>query len=485
MIAGLSRAPARAFSYALAPALLAGWLCASQARAQTAPASASSPNEPGMIAGLFAPSRDNLLGDIGGWRTALGNAGVTLQILDINEVLGNVAGGIRRGADYDGLTTITLGLDTEKAFGLKGGSFNLSVLNIRGRGLSANNLLNLQTVSGISATPTTRLWELWYQQAFLDDAFDVKLGQQSLDQDFIASQGSALFLNTMMGWTMLPSADLYAGGPAYPLSSLGVRLRAHADGGFTVLAGVFQDNPPGGPFNDGGQLRGSTRWGGNFNLRTGALFLAEVQYAVNQPSPGESDDDKHPTGRPGTYKLGFWHDTAPFPSPRLDTTGTPLAAPGGNGMPRALHGNHSLYAVADQMLWRSDPRAIGVFARVMGAPGDRNQISFSVNAGLTLKAPLPGRDADTVGLGFGVAKVSSAARGFDADIAFFTGTAFPVRSSETFLELTYQIQVAGWWQLQPDFQFVFNPGGGSRSPSNPGGRIANEAIFGLRGTVTF
>ena len=163
---------------------------------------------------------------MGGLRTALGNLGVTLQIQDINEGWGNVSGGIHRGATYDGLTTVTLGLDTQKAFGLIGGTFNLSALNIRGRSISTDNLENLQTTSGILATPTTRLWEVWYQQAFLDGAFDVKLGQQSLDQEFIASQGSALFINTMMGWPMVPSADLYAGGPAYPLSSLGVRLRA-------------------------------------------------------------------------------------------------------------------------------------------------------------------------------------------------------------------------------------------------------------------
>jgi porin len=104
----------------------------------------------------------------------------------------------------------------------------------------------------------------------------VKIGQQSLDQEFMTSQYSGLFLNTMMGWPMLPSADLYAGGPAYPLSSLGIRLRTQLGNGFTALGGVFQDNPQGGPFNADSQLLGSTRWGGNFNLRTGTLFIAEV-----------------------------------------------------------------------------------------------------------------------------------------------------------------------------------------------------------------
>jgi porin len=490
MFARLTRASARPRSTRLLFGLLIGSLCANPARAQTQPSTPPAETDPGFTTGLFAPSRSNLLGDIGGLRTALGRVGVTLQIQDINETLGNVSGGIHQGADYDGLTTVTLGLDTQKAFGLIGGTFNLSVLNIRGRSISTDNLANLQTASGILATPTTRLWEVWYQQSFMDGLFDVKLGQQSIDQEFITSQGSALFLNTMMGWPMLPSADLYAGGPAYPLSSLGVRVRAQPAGGFTVLAGVFQDNPPGGPFDDDGQLRGSTRWGGNFNLRTGALFIAEVQYALNQPSAGEMDDGTHTAGLPGTYKLGFWYDTAPYSSLQFDTSGTSLASPDTNGTPRTLSHNYSIYAVADQMLWRpseDSPRAVGVFARVMGAPGDRNLISFSVNAGVTLKAPLPGRDDDTLGLGFGLAKVGSAQRGFDATAATFCdpGTACPVQSSETFLELTYQIQVAPWWQIQPDFQFVFNPGGGLQNPNNAAARIANEAVFGLRSIITF
>ena len=489
-----------------APALLAGWLSMASVHAQPVPVSPSAPastptsaptpaadqtaSEPSFTTGLFAPSRSNLLGNMGGLRTALGNVGITLQIQDINEGWGNVSGGVRRGATYDGLTTVTLGLDTQKAFGWQGGTFNLSALNIRGRNISEDNLDNLQTASGILAAPTTRLWEIWYQQAFLDGAFDVKLGQQSIDQEFITSPGSALFLNTVMGWPMVPSADLYAGGPAYPLSSLGVRLRAQPGGGFTVLGGVFQDNPPGGPFDADGQLLGSTRWGGNFNLRTGALFIAEVQYAVNQPSPGQMDDGKKTAGLPGTYKVGFWYDTASFPSPQFDTSGLSLASLGSNGMPQQLHSNYSFYGVMDQTVWRpsdDSPRAVGVFARLMGAPGDRNLISFSVNAGVTLKAPLPGRDDDTLGLGFGVAKVSSAQSGFDFGVAALCvpGTVCPIQSSETFLELTYQIQIAPWWQLQPDFQYVFNPGGGLQNPNNPSKKIADEAVFGLRSVITF
>ena len=56
--------------------------------------------------------------------------------------------------------------------------------------------------------------------------------------------------------------------------------------GLTILAGVFDDNPPGGPFDDDSQVRGAAQSGTKFNLRTGALFIAEVQYAINQPVEG-------------------------------------------------------------------------------------------------------------------------------------------------------------------------------------------------------
>lgn len=462
---------------------LAAATLASASHAQT---SAPPPAEPGFTTNLW--TRSNLLGDMGGLRTALWNAGITFGLQDVNEVWGNVSGGIRRGADYNGLTLISVGLDTQRALGWDGGTINVSALQIRGRSLSNDNLLNLQTVSGILAQPTTRLWEVWYQQSFLDGLFDVKLGQQSIDQEFITSQYSSLFLNTMMGWPMLPSADLYAGGPAYPLSSLGVRFRIQPASGLTALAGVFADNPPGGPFDDDSQLRGSTRWGGNFNLRTGALFIAELQYALNQPSNGDMDYGTRASGLPGTYKLGMWFDTARFPDQRFDNTGLSLADPASSGVAFMRRHNFSIYGVVDQMIWRpsdDSARALGVFARLMGAPGDRNLIDFSVNAGVVLKAPLPDRDNDSFGVGFGIAKISQGARGLDADTASFTGTAFPVRTTETFIEVTYQYQVAPWWQVQPDFQYVFNPGGGILNPNNPAKRVGNAAIFGLRNTITF
>jgi porin len=251
----------------------------------------------------------------------------------------------------------------------------------------------------------------------------------------------------------------------------------------TVLAGVFNDNPPGGSFADDSQVRGSEQAGTRFNLQTGALLFGEVQYAAL----GELDHGDTRRGLPGVYKLGGWYDTGKFPDQRIDTTGLSLADPNSSGIPRSRKSNYSVYGVFDQMIWRPDPdeaQAIGIFARLMGSPGDRNLVSFSVNGGIELKAPFKDRDDDTVGLGFGVAKVSPSAIKYDQDVNSF-GTPNPVRSSETFVELTYQYAVAPWWQVQPDFQYVWTPGGGIANPLVPAKRIGNEAIFGVRTSIVF
>ena len=443
--------------------------------------------EPTFTTNLFASSRTNLLGDMFGLRSAAGQYGISIGLSETSEVLGNATGGVRQGADYDGLTLMSVGIDTAKAFGLAGGTFNVSAFEIHGRDLSSDNLLDLQTASGIEAERSTRLWELWYQQTFLRGTADIKIGQQSLDQEFINSLYGATFINTAAGWPILPSFDQYAGGPAYPLSSLGVRLRWRPTGALTLLGGVFDDNPPGGSFDDDDQLRGAEQSGTAFNLGTGALVFAEMQYAINQPSEGDlAPQDAE--GLPGTYKLGGWFDSGSFPDQDLDSDGRSLAGPNTTGIARQLRHNFSLYAVADQMVWRpgaQNPRSVGVFTRIMGAPGDRNLISFGLNVGLVLKDPLPGRDNDSVGLVYGLAKISDNAILLDRQTQAVSGGYSPVRSSESFMALTYQYQIAAWWQVQPDFQYVFLPSGGVANPDVAGQRVGNEAIFGVRTNITF
>ena len=464
--------------------------------ASAAPPPISVPTEPelfqssqpdaGPLGFLSAISRSNyLLGDLWGLRTMLSRYGVSFALQETSEVFGNVRGGLKQGFDYDGLTQVVLQFDTQRAFGWYGGAFNASALQIHGRNLSEDNLATLQTASGIEADRATRLWELWYQQKFLEeDRLDIKVGQQSLDQEFMVSQNASYLVNTMFGWPMLPSADLPGGGPAYPLSVLGVRVRARPVDSLTMLAGLFNGSPVS---NNGGDPQQQNASGTSFPLNGGTLAIAELQYIYPSLGTLVRADESEPLAR--LYKLGILYDSERFADLRFDTTGRSLADPASSGTPRTHPGDWAIYAVADQMVWRSfrEPdRTLNVFLRVMGTPeGDRNLIDFSLNAGLTFHEPLLHRDVDTFAIGMGYARVGSHARGLDHDTAFFTGSNFPVRGTETFVEATYQYQVTPWWQLQPDIQYVFNPGAGAPNPNDLGRTIRNELVVGIRTNVLF
>ncbi|MEJ1975419.1 MAG: carbohydrate porin [Acetobacteraceae bacterium] len=427
--------------------------------------------------------RSQLLSDMGGVRTMLSGYGISLGLSETSEVLGNATGGIHQGADYDGLTTMSLGLDTQRAFGWEGGIFNISALQIHGRNLGSDNLGTLLPPSGINADRTTRLWELWYQQSFLDGQVDVKLGQQSLDQEFIVSTNALLFVNTAFGWPLVPSVDMPGGGPAYPLSSLGVRVRAQISPQFTALLGLFNGSPTARFNTEDSQIRNGS--GTSFPLNGGALVIGELQFAFpgngSMVAPGGSGP------LPGSYKIGFWWDSEPFADQNLDNTGVSLASLVSNGTPLQRNGDYSIYAVMDQSILQigdDSGRLLNVFARVMGAPDDRNLINFGANLGLVLHEPIVGRGQDTAGIAMGYGRVGKSASDFDKEAQRVTGSGFR-RTAETFIELTYQAQVTNWMQLQPDFQYVWNPGAGVANPNDPTQKLKNEAIFGLRTNITF
>ena len=480
---------------ALSAAGIAGF-CLANAPAVAAPPQLQVPTEeqlqPGGTGDIGGPlsflsgvERSSLLlGNMWGLRPFLSQYGMSFALLETSELLGNATGGSRQGAEYDGLTQMLLQLDTKRAFGWYGGTFNVSALQYHGRSLSADNLSTLQTASGIEADRATRLWELWYDQKFLEeDRLDVRIGQQSLDQEFIVSQNALLFVNTMFGWPMVPSADLPGGGPAYPLSAPGVRIKVRPIDSLTLLAGVFNGSPARSNIGDPQQVNSS---GTSFPLNGGTLAIAELQYAYPALGSMIYANQAEPLSR--TYKIGIWYNTESFADQRFDNTGLSLANPASTGIAQPHRGNYSIYAVADQMVWQ-DPdefdRTINLFVRAMGTPEtDRNLIDFSLNVGFNFHEPFLHRDDDSFGIGIGFAKVSPRAAGLDRDTQLFTGSFTPARTSETFIEATYQYAVTPWLQLQPDIQYVFNPGAGLANASGTG-KIGDELVIGVRTNILF
>ncbi len=427
--------------------------------------------------GLF--EQQTLTGDWGGLRKTLKDAGIDLGVNDTSEMLSNPVGGIKQTTIYQGLLATTLTLDLEKLANWPGASFYAEGYQISGRGLSRTAVGNLLAVSNIEALASTRLVDLWFQQEFLERKASLRVGQIALDDEFYISQYSANFINSTFGCPDLLSTDLPSGGPCYPFAAPGVRLRVAPTAGLTLSTAVFNGNPaPPGPGDP--QVRNSS--GTNFLIGEGGVFaIAELAFSFDaQPDlPSPLSD----------VKLGGWYHSADFPDLRRDTLGRSLADPTSNGIAATHRGNFGPYLILDKMLWQppdAATRGLAGFLRVGGAPGDRNLLSLEVDAGLTYKGLLPGRELDLTGVAASYGRIGSAARSVAGDAVLF-GVAQPARDYETVLELTYLLNVAPWWVLQPDMQLIFHPGGHTAAPfpAPVGQPIPNALVLGLRSTITF
>jgi porin len=401
-------------------------------------------------------------------RNQLCKAGLKFGITETEEVLGNPTGGRHQGVIYEGLTDLNLRLDLRPTLHVRGEIF-ARAYQIHGRGLTTT-IGSLNEISGIEAAATTRLNELWYEQHF-DHWLRVRIGQQTIGTEFLSPGAARLFVNGAFGWPTLPSLDLPSGGPGYPLGTPALRVRIDPMEGLKLFVGLFNGDPTGAGVG-GSQLADAS--GTAFRINDGAFLITELRY-----NPENSDKN-------GTYAVGGWWNSERFRDLHVDTNGISLASPFSNGQPRQHATDFSLFASINQPLpiGGAENPALSLFARAMGAPGDRNLIDLYVDGGLAYKGPF-GRTDDQVGIAVGYARVGSAARALDADTARFTGISYPVRSGETVLEVTYQFQLTPWWQLQPDFQYVFSPGGGLPSQNAPARRVGGAAVLGLRTAITF
>jgi porin len=411
--------------------------------------------------------------DSDGVRAALAAKGVTYGINYIGEILGN-SGGLKQGAIYEGLLEGILDADLEKLWGLKGLTFHTNVFQIHGAGLSRENLENLFVVSSIEALSTTRLYQLYLEQK-LNDETSVRFGQLAADTEFFISTNAFNFINSTFGWPGITAADLPSGGPAYPLATPGVRVKYEPNKNFTFLAAIFDGNPAG-PGLDNPEHRDP--YGLNFRVSDPPFLIQEGQYKYNQ--------DKKDPGLPGTIKLGAWEHAGSFNDLRFDREGVPIAT---SGLPGAsLSGNYGLYGVIDQQIYRlpggDADKGISVFARGSASPSDRNLIDFYADGGFVFSGFTPQRPDDNFGIAFAYANISNQARAFDRDVGIVQALTLPVRSYEAMIEAYYKFQIVPGLVVQPDFQYIWNPGGGGLLQPN-GAKVENAAIGGIRVSVNY
>ena len=382
--------------------------------------------------------------------TQMTNAGVTFPVIYTGEVLGNPTGGRRQGAVYDGVLDAGVMIDLGKLANWQGATLKVDGLYPHGSSLTRNDVRDFNVLSNIDTLHNPRLYEAWLEQDLDGGKFSIRAGQTPIDTEFFISSNGALFMNSAFG--VIPSISQNVNVAVYPVAAPGVRLRATPNDSWSVQAGVFDGNI--------GDLKSTDRNGLRFNLNgsDGAFAICEIAYTLNPPQPAQPDG-KQPAGRPlsGTYKLGGFYDSSSFTDQASGET---------------EDGDYGAYFIVDQELWHvpgAPDQGLRGFFRISGAPRDRNTVDFYCDGGFNYAGLIPGRGQDLLGLGVSYSSLSD-------DLRDAQGAPYP-NHYETIVELTYEAVATSWLSVQPDLQYIFNPGAL--------GTQHDALVLGLRFTMTF
>ena len=387
-------------------------------------------------------------------RASLCAAGITYGLNYTGEYYNVTSGGLSRGSTFNGIVEAFTDLDLEKIIGWKGGTVHANVYYIHGEGPTTKRIGNIFAVTNIEGLETLRLDELWFEQALLDDKLKVKLGAIAADTEFFISETAGGFLNGTFGWAGIVASNMVQGGPAYPLTSMGVRVQFAPTENLTILAAVFNGSPAN-PFADDPQR--DNRHGTDFRFGDGELLLVEGLF-------------KYDVGLPGTIKLGGWrqfNDDGEYVDFRTGDT---------------VSGSDGLYAIVDQQVWKkSDNQSVNVFGRISGSPDKQNVIDFYFDTGIVFTGFVPGRSKDSFGAAFGYGRISDAysdnnPTGVGSNV-FATG--------ESVLEINYTAQIMPGVTVIPDFQYIWNPGGKVAIDDTTSKVVEDAAVFAVRAKVSY
>jgi porin len=341
-------------------------------------------------------------------------------------------GGPNRKAREIDLLAVGVSADFEK-LGWHGGSGQLTLQNTSGQMPNSD----LGTLEGIDnsevAARRGRVFEAWLQQDF-NGKGSLKLGLIDLNSEFYNNGASGVLIAPQFGI----GSELAASGPAgpsiYPQTSLAARLNIRPTKDTYLQAGVFNAD-----LDDPAQI--DTRF------KLGVLEIIEGGWT--------------PDGN-GKFAIGAWRNSkkqddlfdtvAGAPVQRTPSGAYVLAERvfvDGGDMGRSFAGFfRGGFSDGDTGPFRGGWQVGGLMSHVFASRPD-SQFSFAVDQAL---------------LG-GKYRKASAAGGA------------PLETAETHFEITYADQVHQHIVIQPDLQYILNPGGD--------GAAKNELVFLLRLKASF
>jgi porin len=206
----------------------------------------------------------------------------------MGELVGDVAGGTRRGATFTGAAGVQVTILPQQLVGWRGARLFAFVLGTHG-GAPSDLVGDVQGVSDLQAPPAVRLEEMWLQQNLLANRLSWLVGRYDLNSEFHRLQSGGLFVNSSFGVGAEFSQSGVAGPSIYPNTAVGTRVdfkpSRNVVGRVAVLDGVPVDRP-------GGGIR-------LFGPGDGALLVGEVAILSRPDSLGEPRNQRFRVGRGG------------------------------------------------------------------------------------------------------------------------------------------------------------------------------------------
>lgn len=372
-----------------------------------------------------------------GARDVLNGWGINPSILYATDLQASVAGGQRRGEAYAGHLAVEILADMGKLAGLRGLRFDVSGDWASGTDLSLD-IGNTFTVAQYFEGQRVRLVNMYLEQSLFDGRLDLKAGRFSTGADFLTVPIDFSFVNEALNPILLAVQENVPGVTSDPNTTWGGRIAGQPTPALSLSAGAFYSDPT---------LNQLTANGTEFGISSAAGYfvIGEVGYSVNA--------ENNAPGLPGRYRVGGYYDSNQYAS---------LSNPG-----RRQTGNYGFYVIGEQMVFREggpgSAQGLSLFGALIYAPeASINPLPWFGSAGASYRGLVPGRDRDTA-----------------AFALYYGGFSryLPGQTYEIVLEWTYAIAVGRRLTVQPDIQYVINPGGVSS--------IGNAVVLGVQLAIEF
>lgn len=412
---------------------------------------------------------DALTGDWWGTRNWLDEEkGVEFSGTYTTDLAGNPLGGMEQGFTYTDNMAFGVKLDLEKIIGWRGATFTIAATDRNGDNLSQNFVGNQFTVQQIYGGQTVILTDLHLVQKFWDDKASIKIGRFSAGDDFASSPLYWLYMNN--GIDGNPQAlPVNASFSAYPWASWATRVRLDPSPDWNAQLGLYQ-------VSNRTFSRSLNGLNMGFEPTDGVMFVGQLAWTPEffqrpvkrvESSAGESVEDefeKHAgdmRGLPGHYWFGGYYST--------------WSSYSQFGSDQTAGGAFGFYWHADQMVYQESPGSdqglIFWTAFVLSPQENVAKLPFQWNAGTVYQGLLSGRDNDAAIFGLAYGQFSSDYS--DAGLAYREDPA----SFELALEWGYRIQLNRFFYIQPDVQYIVQPGGT--------GSIPDALVIGAQIGVSF